>query len=61
MAVGVDSAGAASAQDDAREIAIGEGASEELFEALVIEMMSRGVRAERGPIRELIAELSGNT
>ena len=46
---------------DAREIAIGEGASEELFEALVIEMMSRGVRAERGPIRELIAELSRNT
>ena len=44
---------------DAREIAMVEGASDELFEAVVIEMMSRGVPAETDPIRELIAEFSG--
>ena len=44
---------------DAREIAMAEGASDELFEAVVIEMMSRGVPAETDPIRELIADLSG--
>ena len=44
---------------DAHEIAKAEGADKELFEALIIEMMANGVPAERGPIRELMAELSG--
>jgi 1-deoxypentalenic acid 11beta-hydroxylase len=43
---------------DAQEIAIAEGADKELFEALIIEMMAKGVPAERAPIRELMAELS---
>ena len=43
---------------DAHEIAMAEGADEELFEALMIEMMANGVPAERGPIRELMAKLS---
>ena len=44
---------------DAQEIAMSEGADKELFEALIIEMMANGVPAERGPIRELMTELSG--
>ncbi len=43
---------------DAQEIATAEGADEELFEALTIEMMANGIPAERGRIRELMARLS---
>lgn len=40
-----------------QEIAAEEGASPELFEAVVIEMMARGARAEPAEVSELIAEV----
>jgi hypothetical protein len=43
---------------EAREIALAEGASEELFEALLIEMMKQGLEVNRENIRALMKELS---
>ena len=42
---------------DGQKIAMEEGASPELFEALIIEMMARGTRAERAEVRSLVAEI----
>lgn len=42
---------------DVQRIATAEGASDELFEALVIEMMKRGLSAEREAVKALMAEL----
>jgi phytanoyl-CoA dioxygenase PhyH len=43
---------------DLQHLAYEEGASEQLFEALHIEMMKRGLRVERQEVRKLISELS---
>jgi hypothetical protein len=43
---------------DVRRIATEEGASEALFEAVIIEMMKRGCKAERRQIQAIMAELS---
>jgi len=42
----------------AQEIATEEGASEELFEAVIIELMGRDLKPERPQIKSLMAELS---
>ena len=42
---------------DVQKIATEEGASAELFEALVIEMMARGTRAEQCEVRSLMAQV----
>ena len=45
---------------DVQKIAAEEGASEELFEALIIEMMARELKpSERAQVRKLMAELNG--
>ena len=41
----------------ALEIATGLGADQKLFEQLILEMMQRGIAAERDPIHNLMAEL----
>ncbi len=41
-----------------QRLATGEGATEPVFEALIIEMMKRGLDAEAGNVRALMAELS---
>ena len=46
---------------DAQKIAAEEGASQELFEAVIIEMMGRGLKAGRAEVRGLMAELSGES
>ena len=45
----------------AQQIASGEGASEELFEAIMIELMGRGLEPGRPQIQSLMAELSSGT
>lgn len=45
-------------RDAAKRIATEEGASEEVFEALIIEMMRRNLEPQRELIRSLIAEIS---
>ena len=45
---------------DVQKIAAEEGASPELFEALVIEMMARRTRAERSEVRSLLAEIGAS-
>jgi 1-deoxypentalenic acid 11beta-hydroxylase len=45
-------------REAAKRIATEEGASEEIFEALIIELMSRDLEPERPTIRSLISELS---
>ena len=45
---------------DVKRIADEEGATLELFEALMLEMMSRGLKAERAEVRGLMAQLSGD-
>lgn len=42
----------------AQKIAFQEGASAELFEEVMIELMARGLEAERDPIRSLMVELT---
>ena len=45
-------------RQDAQRLATEEGASEELFEVLIIEMMKRGIPVDRERIKALMAELS---
>lgn len=46
-------------RQEVKRIATEEGASEELFEAVVIEMMKRGLDAERKRVQAVMAELGG--
>ncbi|HUE14272.1 MAG TPA: phytanoyl-CoA dioxygenase family protein [Planctomycetaceae bacterium] len=46
-------------RNDVKRIATEERASEELFEAVVIEMMRRGLDAERGPVQAVMDDLGG--
>jgi hypothetical protein len=43
-----------------REIAFAEGASEDLFETLLIEMMKQGLEARKENVRSLIEQLKVN-
>ena len=47
-------------RDEVREIAVEQGAGDELFEALVIQVMARDKRPDQAEVREMIAELSGS-
>ena len=44
-------------REEVKRLAAEEGASEELFEAVIIEMMKRGVAVEREGVRAVMAEL----
>ena len=48
-------------QKEAMGIAAEEGVSEDFFEALIIEMMKRGIEVEEEQVKALIAELSGSS
>ena len=46
-------------RDEVRMISLEEGAGEELFETLVIQVMARDAKPDHAEVRELIAELGG--
>jgi 1-deoxypentalenic acid 11beta-hydroxylase len=46
-------------REDVKRMATEDGASETMFEAVVIEMMKRGLEPEREPIRAVMADLDG--
>jgi ectoine hydroxylase-related dioxygenase (phytanoyl-CoA dioxygenase family) len=46
-------------RQDVKRLASAQGASEELFEAVVIEMMKRGLSANRQDVQAVMADVSG--